>query len=98
MTKAMFGVAGALALTIAPAWAEDVKSDEKAAVDTAAAAERTNVTRTAMKGESKRVAEGGAASAAPAASGSGTAEPIDVTLPDAERWLVEREGYRDGGY
>jgi hypothetical protein len=24
--------------------------------------------------------------------------PIDVNRPHAERWLLEREGYRDGGY
>jgi hypothetical protein len=100
MTKAMFGIAGALALTVAPAWARDVKADEKAARDTVGSTESASksVTRVAMKRASKSVSEGGTGSAAPAAGGSAKAGAIDVTAPAAERWLVEREGYRDGGY
>jgi hypothetical protein len=99
MTKAIYGMAGALALSISPAWAADAKVEKGARGDVAAKASTARVVAkaTAAKGASKGASEGGTGSGA-AEGGEARMNPIDVNLPHAERWLLEREGYRDGGY
>jgi hypothetical protein len=100
MRKAMYGMAGALAVAIAPAWASDVSAGEKGTGNAAASRESTRMAAktAAPKRVSKGVSEGGTGSAVPAANDGVELQPIDVNAPHAERWLVEREGYRDGGY
>ena len=99
MSKAIrFGVAAGLALTAsAPAWAGDEKAGEKAARDKATTGER------ASADTSKPTSGKGAGVEA----GMGSRSPGDATVVKAsydvkasrnERWLREREGYRDGGY
>jgi hypothetical protein len=91
MSKAMFGIATALALAMSPAWAGDEKSDEKAASDTVASRE--------SKSESVSVSKSATGSVVEAGRDSGTMkESTEVRASYDERWLREREGYRDGGY
>jgi hypothetical protein len=88
----MFGIAAALGLAISPAWAGDEKSEEKAASDTVASKE---------SGKSKSVSERESATGIVVEAGrdSGTMrESNEVRASSDERWLREREGYRDGGY
>jgi hypothetical protein len=100
MTKAMFGIAAALALVMTPAWAGDEKSDEKATRDTVASSERAgkSMTKVASHSARKSASERDAGSVAQAGTGNGKADSSDAEASHAERWLVEREGYRDGGY
>ncbi len=87
MSKAMFGIATALALAMSPAWAGDEKSDERAASDTVASRESESVSKSATD------------SVVEAGRDSGTMkESNEVRASYDERWLREREGYRDGGY
>lgn len=96
MSKAMWGIGTALALAISPAWAGDEKSDEQSASDAGAST------------ASERVGQGESAtfSVVDASHDSGTmkestevrASQEEARTSENERWLREREGYRDGGY
>jgi hypothetical protein len=91
MSKALFGIAAAMALATSPAWAGDEKSDEKAASHTVASTESV--------AKSESVTQSATDSAVEAGRASGTMkESNEVRASFEERWLREREGYRDGGY
>lgn len=96
MSKATFGIAAAVGLAISPAWAGDEKSDDKSTSDAGASS------------ASERVGQGESAtfSVVDASHDSGTmkestevrASQDESKSSENERWLREREGYRDGGY
>jgi hypothetical protein len=92
MSKRTFGIVAGLALTVSPAWAGDEKPeakvvDESAASESAASLESTKASESAAG----RVIEVASARRA-------LTESKDVRASHEERWLLEREGYRDGGY
>ncbi len=91
MSKAMFAVAAALALAVSPAWAGDEKSDEKATSGAVATTKHKAKAKSASEGATVRVTEAGRDSAT-------MKESNKVRASHEERWLREREGYRDGGY
>lgn len=99
MTKAMFGIAAALAMMTTPAWAEDDGSKKQSSRDTVAVSERSGktVAKVAKHSVDERATASGTGSAAQAGTGSAEASSRDASSHEA-RWLVEREGYRDGGY
>jgi hypothetical protein len=99
MAKAIrFGVAAGLALTAsAPAWAGDEKAEEKAARGEATTSERASADRSKPTGDKGAGAEAGMGSRSPEAATVVKAS-YDVKASRNERWLQEREGYRDGGY
>lgn len=89
MSKAIFGITAAVALAMSPAWAGDEKSDEKATGDTVASTETRKVSHD----------ESAAANIVEVASARREmTESKEVRASHDERWLREREGYRDGGY
>ncbi len=95
MTKAIFGIAAALALATTPARAdEDVKAVEKVSTDSSTtemdAPEGKVAARTASTSRNLR--------AAPADTGSREVKPADQGELQVDDWLITREGYRDGGY
>lgn len=93
MSKAMFGFATALALTMSTAWAEDEKADEKVATETVAS------TESATESKSVSASESATGSGVEAGRDRGTMkESSEVRASFDARWLREREGYRDGGY
>ena len=91
MSKAMFGVATVLALAMSPAWAGDEKAGDEAA-------RKPTVANAETKSES--VTESGNVSVIEAGRDSVTMkESAEVRAAlDEQRWIREREGYRDGGY
>jgi hypothetical protein len=93
MTKAMFGIATALALVMSSAWASDEKSEGKAAGGTVA-----KVAKADMESESKGVTDSGTGSAAEPSGDRAATNEAEAKAAHEERWLREREGYRDGGY
>lgn len=96
MSKAMFGFGAALVLAMSTAWAGDEKSDEKAASGNTVAASDTVASR---QNESKSVSKSSTDSVIEAGRDSGAMkESNEVRASFDERWLREREGYRDGGY
>jgi hypothetical protein len=89
MSKAMFGIAATVALAMSSAWAGDEKSDEKATGDTVASRESRKVSHD----------ETAAGNIVEVASDRRVmTESKEVRASHDERWLREREGYRDGGY
>ena len=90
MSKAMFGIVAGLALTMSTAWAGDEKAKEKAGSDPAATQESREV------GKRGELAAGGVVQVA--SDHRPMTESKDVRASHEERWIVEREGYRDGGY
>ncbi len=96
MTKAIFGIAAALALATTPARAdEDMKAVEKVSTDSSTtemdAPESGKVAaRTASTSRNLR--------AAPAETSSPEVKPADQGELQVDDWLITREGYRDGGY
>jgi hypothetical protein len=95
MTKAMFGIASALALVMAPAWAGD--EDETATSDTVAESKGEGKIVT-VEESSTRGVEAGRDSATMKESDEVRASHANQGAMDSARWLREREGYRDGGY
>jgi hypothetical protein len=94
MSKAMFVVAAALGLAVSPAWAGEEKSDERAASDTVARPEEESASKnvSVTDGPTAVVVEAGR-------DGATMKESNEVRAShDEQRWLREREGYRDGGY
>lgn len=96
MSRTMIGIAAVLALIMSQAWAGDEQGeDEQAATDAAASSTvaeegaAEGVTRTATATEAEVEASRG--------RGAMT-ESSGVRASHEERWLREREGYRDGGY
>ena len=101
MSKARFGIAALLTLGIAPAWAGDVKADERATSDTVAVNQGANASTDASDAsasERKIKDESGSSRVPQAGTASSEAESSRLPLSDDEMWLIVREGYRDGGY
>jgi hypothetical protein len=97
MRKAIFGIASVLALTTA-AYAQsgsDAKPISKVARQTSASSESTAKTRVAARSAPMQHRS---AAAAEKRTDSVRGNPVDVNASAADRWLAEREGYRDGGY
>ncbi len=92
MSKALFGIAAALALTTSPAWAGDEKPSMKATSHTVASRQGTSTSEGKDKGKGNR------ATGRVTGSDSGAVESNGSRPFDQERWLREREGLRDGGY
>ena len=100
MKKAIVGIAAVLALTTTTS-ARDAKTMDKASSDSS-----SRVTAIKSKGAAEPASSSGTIRVARARtdSSSGTSSSrskmnqIDPNSSHAERWLVEREGYRDGGY
>lgn len=97
MTQLRLGLAAGVALAAsAPAWAEDEKAvalDPKPTSDTTSSSEgSTAATRAAVS-----VGTSGTANAVEVGSAT-PVESKDARATRDERWLREREGYRDGGY
>jgi hypothetical protein len=96
MTKAIFGIAAALALATTTARAdEDVKAVENVSSDSAATeVDAPEGSKVAARTESmSRTVR-----ATPADTGSREVKPADRRERQADDWLITREGYRDGGY
>ena len=95
MTKAIFGIAAALALATTPARAnEDMKAVEKVSTDSSTTevdAPRSGkvAARTASTSRNVRAAPD---------TGSREVKPADQGERQVDDWLITREGYRDGGY
>jgi hypothetical protein len=87
MLKGTFGIVAGLALTLSPAWAGDEKPKAKAADKSAATVKSAKATESATGG----VVEVASARRA-------LAESKEVRTSHEARWMIEREGYRDGGY
>lgn len=100
MKKAIVGIAAVLALTTTTS-ARDAKGMEKASSNSSASRvttiESKGVTGPASSSGAIRVARARTDSSSTDRS-SGKMSQIDPNSSHAERWLVEREGYRDGGY
>jgi hypothetical protein len=94
MRKAIVGIAAVLALTTTTASAGDAKRIEKVASDTSARADSSRKS----KGMIETVSKSSDVRVAQASTDSSKTRAIDVNGSPADRWLVEREGYRDGGY
>jgi hypothetical protein len=94
MKNVIFGIATVLALTATSAYARDAKVIEKVASDTSARADSPRKS----KGATGTVITSSDVRVARASTTSSKARPIDVNGSPADRWLIEREGYRDGGY
>lgn len=96
MTKAVFGIAAALALATTSALAdEDMKAVEKVSSDSSTTemdAPRSGKVAARTASTSRNVR------AAPADTGSREVKPADQGELQVEDWLITREGYRDGGY
>jgi hypothetical protein len=97
MRKVICAVA-VLTITASSAWAGEAKRIERAARSTSgssasAAAEdvRGGGDRASSRGEARSASRGDAVR-------DDDARPRTPDASHAERWLVEREGYRDGGY
>jgi hypothetical protein len=100
MTKAIrYGLAVAVAITSMQAAADGAKSDERSRSDSGGA-----ISGKASRGSlvvSRSVPSGQPRAAQEPGSGSGEVAEADSTETKAaqeERWLIMREGYRDGGY
>jgi hypothetical protein len=101
MKKAIFGITAILALTTTPALASDGKRDGKIPGDSRASGQTRSMAEdaTLAAGERGEVKVARAETTATSSSAAGSSmRSIDVNASHAERWLVEREGYRDGGY
>jgi hypothetical protein len=97
MTRAMFGIATSLALVISPAWAEDEESVEQAAASGAVANARIEPAQ--IQPEASVVDDFTSTPRVDAGRDSAAMkESTEVRAAHEERWLREREGYRDGGY
>lgn len=94
MKTTIVGIAAVLALTTTTASARDIKGIEKVAAKTSASPD----TARKSKDVTKTVATSSNVTVAQAGAGNVKKNPVDVSASHAERWLVEREGYRDGGY
>lgn len=95
MTKAIFGIAAALALATTPARAEeDMKTVENVSSDSSTAE------MDAPKGKvaARTVSGSRNLRAAPADTSSREVKPADQGELQVDDWLITREGYRDGGY
>jgi hypothetical protein len=87
MLKGTFGIVAGLALTLSPAWAGDEKPKAKAAGESGA---------TVKSAKASESATGGVVEVASARRA--LTESKDVRASHEARWLIERQGYRDGGY
>ena len=99
MKKTIFGIATVLALTTTSAFAGNEKPSEKSSGDARISKDGPSrskgVTAIASGRGEVRVAR---ADAGTTGSSSSDMRAVDVNASHAERWLVERDGYRDGGY
>jgi hypothetical protein len=95
MTRATFGIA--LALVISPAWAADEESVEQAAASGAVAKARIEPVQ--IQPEASIVDDFTRPPSVDAGRDTAAVEEsTEVRAANEERWLREREGYRDGGY
>jgi hypothetical protein len=91
MSKAIFGVVTVLALAMSQAWAGDEKAGDEAA-------SKTTVAKAETKSESVTVSGSGSEAGRDNATMKESAEVRAALAEEQERWIREREGYRDGGY
>ena len=101
MKKTIFGIATVLALTTTSAFAGNEKPIEKSSGDARISKDGPSrskgVTAIASGRGEVRVARADAGTTG-SSSSSSDMRAVDVNASHAERWLVERDGYRDGGY
>lgn len=90
MSKAMIGIVAGLALTLSTAWAGEKSTNEKGRSAAVAGQESGKVSQ---RGE---LARGGVVQVA--SDRRAMTESKEVRASHEERWIKEREGYRDGGY
>jgi hypothetical protein len=92
MTKAVFGIAVALALVSSSAWAEEEKSQEQTKSDAVSVRNGEPRHKLVQARATPRIDAGRDGTMAASQPSS------EAKLSDEERWLRDREGYRDGGY
>jgi hypothetical protein len=97
MMKALFGIVAGLALGVAPGWASGERMDEEGArafVVTDGGTGSSGDVRPASDSASASEAGHDRAAIEETAETKGSRDPKH----DEDRWMREREGYRDGGY
>jgi hypothetical protein len=91
MSKRTFGIVAGLALTVSPAWAGDEKPEAKVVDESAASKSVATL-------ESTKASESAGSVIEVASDRRALTESKEVRASHEERWMLEREGYRDGGY